>query len=111
MIEDYSFGRIVVDGRAYTNDIKIIGGKVLPEWWRREGHRLHLEDMQDALESHPRIIVVGCGHDGVMRVMPEVRERCSSLGIELIELRTADAVKRYNGLEGPGVVGLFHLTC
>jgi hypothetical protein len=38
MIERYSFGNIIVKGETYTNDIKIILGKVVPEWWRRSGH-------------------------------------------------------------------------
>ncbi|MFH1394193.1 MAG: hypothetical protein ABII71_00100 [Candidatus Micrarchaeota archaeon] len=46
-----------------------------------------------------------------MKVDEEVRRFCSKKGIALIELRTAEAVKRYNGLAGPGVVGAFHLTC
>jgi hypothetical protein len=111
MIEDYVFGRIVVDGKAYTNDIKIIDGKVKPDWWRREGHRLYLEDMQDAVAVKPKTIIVGCGHSGVLKVADEVREYCKGNGIELIELWTGDAVKRYNEMAGPGVVGLFHLTC
>jgi hypothetical protein len=111
MIEEYSFGRIVVDGRAYSNDIRIIEGKVKPEWWRKEGHMLHLEDMRDALDANPKTIIVGCGHEGVLKVMPEVKEHCRAHDIELIELWTAEAVKKYNEMAGPGVVGLFHLTC
>lgn len=111
MIDSYSFGRIVVDGKEYRNDIKIIEGQVRPEWWRKEGHRLCLQDMQDALQSNPKIIVVGCGHDGVLKVAEEVRKYCEKKGIQLIELWTADAVKKYNEIEGPGVAGLFHLTC
>jgi hypothetical protein len=111
MIEEYSFGLIVVDGKAYSNDIRIIDGVVKPEWWRKEGHALYLEDMQDVLESNPKTIIVGCGHDGVMKVMQGVREHCRAHGIELIELRTAEAVKKYNEMASPGVAGLFHLTC
>ncbi len=111
MIEEYSFGRIVVDGKTYKNDIKIIGGKVRPEWWRKEGHKLFLVDMEDAFVAKPKTIVVGCGHDGVMQVQQEVRDYCKGKGIELIELWTGEAVKKYNELAGPGVIGLFHLTC
>lgn len=111
MIDDYSFGRIVVGGKEYRNDIRIIDGLVKPDWWRIEGHRLQLADMGDAFSAKPKTIIVGTGHDGVMAVSEEVRLRCREQGIALIELRTAEAVERYNRLEGPGVVGLFHLTC
>ncbi len=111
MIEDYSFGRIVVDGKTYTNDIKIFNDKVKPEWWRLEGHRLQLADMEDVVAAKPKTIVVGTGHSGVMVVSEDVREYCKKNGIELIELYTTDAVKKFNEIAGPDVVGLFHLTC
>ena len=50
-------------------------------------------------------------HDGAMKVDEEVRRFCRQKGIALIELRTAEAVKKYNEIEGPGVIGAFHLTC
>jgi hypothetical protein len=111
MIEAYSFGRIVVDGKIYINDIKIFKNKVKPEWWRLEGHKLQLSDMEDVIAAKPKIIVVGRGHDGVMVVAEEVREFCKENKIELIELYTAEAVKKFNEIAGPGVIGLFHLTC
>lgn len=40
MMEKYEFGRIVIDGKTYTDDIRIIDGKVLPKWWKTEGHFL-----------------------------------------------------------------------
>ena len=111
MIEDYSFGRIVVDGEIYTNDIKIFNDKVKTNWWRKEGHRLQLADMDDVIAAKPKTIVVGTGHDGVMRVAEEVREYCKKNNIELIELFTGEAIKKFNKVAGSGVVGLFHLTC
>ncbi len=111
MIEGYSFGRIKVDGRLYSQDIIIFPDHIQESWWRKEGHRLCLEDLGKVLEAKPRIIIVGCGHDGVLKVMDEVRDYCGKNSINLIELWTADAVKKYNEMAGPGVVGLFHLTC
>ncbi|MBD3210568.1 hypothetical protein GF318_04270 [Candidatus Micrarchaeota archaeon] len=111
MIENYSFGRIVVDGKAYTNDIKIINGAVKPDWWRKEGHHLYLEDMQDVIDAGPDTIIVGCGHDGVLKVDQEVRTYCQEKGIELIEVKTGNAVKKYNEMKERDVAGLFHLTC
>jgi hypothetical protein len=42
MIEKYSFGKIVVNGVTYTNDIKIVQGRVVSEWWRKKGHSVYL---------------------------------------------------------------------
>ena len=47
MIEKYSFGIIVVNGVTYTNDIKIAQGRVASDWWRKKGHSVDIEDIQD----------------------------------------------------------------
>jgi hypothetical protein len=59
MIEKYSFGKIVVNGVTYTNDIKIIQGRVVPDWWRKKGHSVGIEDVQDILESKTSVLVIG----------------------------------------------------
>jgi hypothetical protein len=50
MIEKYSFGKIVVNGVTYTNDIKIVQGRVVSDWWRKKGHSVSIEDIQDILD-------------------------------------------------------------
>jgi len=42
MIEHYSFGRIVIDGKEYTKDLIIYPDKIRANWWRKEGHKLRL---------------------------------------------------------------------
>jgi hypothetical protein len=111
MIESYSFGKMVVSGTEYRSDLKILPNGVKPGWWRREGHKLRLADIQDVLEARPATMVVGTGHDGCMEVESEVGDYCREKGIRLIVERTGDAVKTFNRLGGPGVVGIFHLTC
>jgi hypothetical protein len=111
MIESYSFGRIVVDGKEYRADLKLLPSGITPDWWRQDGHLLQAADMEDVFAAKPRTIVVGTGHDGRMEVARDVRERCREEGITLIELRTGEAVTCYNELSGPGTAGLFHLTC
>jgi len=39
----FSFSRIVVDGQIGNNDIKIAGGKLVPDWWRKSGIPLRLK--------------------------------------------------------------------
>ena len=51
MITEFSFGKIVVNGKTYTNDIKIVNGQVISEWWRKRGHRVAVEDITDVLEA------------------------------------------------------------
>ena len=73
MIEKYEFGRIVIDGKEYTDDVRIIDGKVLPKWWRKEGHFLYVGDLKEVFSKPVKILVVGTGHSGVMKVGESVR--------------------------------------
>ncbi|MFP4348751.1 MAG: Mth938-like domain-containing protein [Thermodesulfobacteriota bacterium] len=113
MIQDYGFGKITVDGETYSNDIKIIDGRVVPEWWRDEGHRITLEDIQDILDKAPDILVVGTGYYGNMKSTDTFRTGVKDRGIELIEEKSGQAVKTFNQLreEGKDVAAGFHLTC
>jgi hypothetical protein len=37
MITEFSFGKIVVKGETYCDDIKIVNGQVISGWWRYLG--------------------------------------------------------------------------
>ena len=113
MISDYSFGRIVVEGKVYNDDIKIVAGRLVPDWWRKRGHSVDLEDVQDILEARPDILVIGKGQPGYMRTTRALRDYLEAHGITLVEVPTAEAVRTFNRLfnEGKQVAGGFHVTC
>ena len=67
-IENYSFGKITINGEIYTSDVIIYPERVDPAWWRKEGHTLHIEDLQDVLNANPAVVVVGTGFFGIMKV-------------------------------------------
>jgi len=112
MIESYEFGRIVVDGKRYTSDLIIFTNRVKANWWRREGHSLRIEDIEEVVGEKPEMLVVGTGHSGLMRILPETEEYLKSKGIELVAQRTTEACRTYNRLvKGRRVIAALHLTC
>ena len=113
MIDSYSFGRIVVNGTAYANDIKIIDDSVIPEWWRKSGHTVAPEDVTDLVSCRPEIVVIGKGKPGYMSTTSETRRLFADHGIELREEKTSRAIQTFNRLhrEGRKVCAGFHLTC
>jgi hypothetical protein len=113
MIEHFSFGSIIVDGINYTNDIKIIQGKVIPTWWRKSGHRVNIDDIQDIIGAKPDILVLGKGKPGMMKSTPSLCEFLKQNNIELVEEKTSKAIKTFNRLfkQGKNVCAGFHLTC
>lgn len=113
MIAGYQFGSILIEGKSYHRDLKILEGRVLPDWWRKEGHRLTPEDITDILSTRPEILVVGMGEPGRMRVSDTLRTLLAEADIQLVEEPMAKAVETFNRLyrEGKKVAAAFHLTC
>ena len=95
-IDSYTFGRIVVDGEAYTKDVIITPDGVRPEWWRERGHRLTLKDLGDLLDDPPDVLIIGIGANGVMSVPDTVADAVRERGIELIIEKSGTAVETYN---------------
>ena len=113
MIEEYGFGKIVIQGQRYSDDVKIIGDRIVHPWWRRSGHQVEVEDVQDLLEGEASRLILGMGQPGRMQASSRLRSRLREAGIELIEEPTADAVKRINELAARGepIRAGLHLTC
>jgi hypothetical protein len=113
MIEAYSFGSLTFAGKQYKKDLKILGGRITGNWWRKEGHRVDVGDVLDILEAGPAVLVVGMGAYGLMRVSDKLEKTLASKNIQLIAQKSAKAAKTYNQLAGEGkdVAGAFHLTC
>ncbi len=112
-IDSYSFGNIVINGKAYTSDVIIYGDRVDASWWRREGHRLIPEDLAAVLNARPDVLIIGTGYAGVMMVPKMTREQIASHGIDVKVERTGKAVDLFNAFQGREklVVAALHITC
>jgi hypothetical protein len=113
MIDEYTEGRMTVHGKEHRKDLKILGQRVMANWWRKDGHRLHKEDIKDVLSGNPDVLVVGTGYAGNMRVDDSLIRSLEDHHIEIVAQKTHEAVKTFNKLisEGRKVGGAFHLTC
>jgi len=113
-IDSYQFGEIIIDGKRYTSDVIIYPDRVNGNWWRREGHALCLDDLQEVLKTKPKTIILGTGRAGCVKVLTETEKYLHSQGIKLTTLPTEKAVKNYNQLIAQGeknIVACLHLTC
>jgi len=110
-IEGYRFGHVVVDGQEETRDVIVLPGRVVRNWWRKDGHALVLEDLEDVLDELPERLVVGSGATGQMRPDPTTLERLRQQGVEVEVFRTADAIRRYGESDPARTAAALHLTC
>lgn len=98
-LEGYRFGRLTVDGEELTRNAIVLPKRVVTNWWRAEGHRLVMEDLQEVREELPEHLVVRTGAYGRMRPDPEAVEQLRREGVEVEALPIADAVRRYDELD------------
>jgi len=113
-VEEYTFGRIKINGRVYTNDVIVAWDRVInSNWWRRAGHSIYKEDIQEILNVSPEIVIFGTGAHGAVRISMEVVDSLNKHKIEAIAQPTAQAVDTFNKLviQGKKVVLAAHLTC
>jgi len=61
MLDDYSFGRVTVDGSEQTRDLIVLPDRVVSNWRRRDGHSLVIEDLDVVLDELPQRLIVGVG--------------------------------------------------
>ena len=110
-IEDYRFGQVVVDGKEQRRDVIVLPDRVVSGWWRADGHRLMLADLDDVIEELPERLVVGTGAYGQLRPDPEALDELGRRGVEVEALPTNKAVRRYGELDPRRTAAALHLTC
>ncbi|MFB3882301.1 MAG: Mth938-like domain-containing protein [Armatimonadota bacterium] len=111
-IQQCGFGKLVVGGETYTDDLIVLGDRVVPKWWRRSSHMVELEDLTEALAAEPEALIIGTGTQQCLKVAPEVIAHTMKAGIELLVFDTRTACQTFNRLLGKRrIVALLHLTC
>ena len=110
-LQDYSFGRVVVDGEDQTLDLIVLPDRVVTNWRRREGHSLALEDFAGVEDELPEKLILGTGAHGRLRPPRAVIEELERRGIDTEVLSTGDAVRRYAKLDARRTAAALHLTC
>ena len=109
-VESYSFGEIIVDGKKFTQDIVIFKDRI-KNWKRKVSHEVCLDDLKEVIKENPKILIIGLGAYGMMKVNEDVRRFLKEHGIEVIEKSSEEACKLYNEMEDKNVTLAIHLTC
>lgn len=110
IIKNYEFGKIRINGNSYTHDIVINGSGRIDHWLRRTGHNVEISDVGPFIHD-AKVVIIGTGGSGMMKVPPETIEFIEGKGIKLIIEKTPEAVKAFNKKRSENSVGMFHLTC
>jgi len=119
LITSYSFGSIVINNKTYE-DIKIIVApektEILP-WHYIKHHTVTLKDIEEIVKEKPKLIVVGTGYYGIVKVEQEVIDFCEKNNIDLIIKPTEQAINILNNLlnefknQNKTIGAIIHATC
>jgi hypothetical protein len=112
-IDHYRFGNIGVAGRNYDADLIIFPDRVQANWWRKQGHCLHRQDLASVLADAPELLVIGTGYFGRMQIPKQTLEALREAGVKVHIAKTGDAVAEFNRLQGHcgRIAAALHLTC
>ena len=112
-ISDYEFGRITVADKTYTSDVIVAPEQVIDSWWRKQGHILQIEDLDDIVNAKPDMLIIGTGYYGRMQVPDATKHYLEERGIKVLQAKTRDAVTEFNQLqkEYARIVAALHLSC
>jgi hypothetical protein len=89
----------------------ILPGRVVPNWWRREGHALVLADLEEVLDELPDRLIVGTGASGQMRPDPGTLEALRGRGVGVEVVPTDRAVRLFADADPATTAAALHLTC
>jgi hypothetical protein len=114
-IEDFSFGRIIIDGVAYEHDVIIDRGRVgkrkkKPSKKFRDAYAHTPLSAAEEIPWKCRRLVIGTGAQGNLPVMEEIKEEAARRDIELVVLPTAQAIKELRKASRR-TNAILHVTC
>ena len=112
-VKSLSFGSINIDGKDYVKDVVIRKGKI--EKRKKKKSKAFRSQFGhtplSTLENIPwdcKKLIIGTGQSAALPVMQEVKETAKKKGVELVLMRTPDAIHSINEKDTNLIL---HLTC
>lgn len=105
------FGEVEIDGEIFYSDMVI--------WWdgkkdfREKEHTINYNEFLKLMQRKPEIIVVGVGHSGGIKILPEVEQGAEDRGVEIFTEVSPKAAEMFNAFvaDKKKVVAIIHTTC
>jgi len=112
-IQQYRFGHLEIDGDVFAKDVLLLPPRVLSPWWRQQGHRLDMADLEDVMSYRPEVLIIGTGAHQRLEVPADTAQYLRQRIGELLVVPTEQACDLVNTLlsEGRRIAAGLHLTC
>ena len=116
-INSTSFGSITIKKQKFEHDVFItLAGEIkkrkkkLSKSVYGTSHIISRKEAKYILERSAECIIIGSGHDDLVRLSKEAKEYFKKKNCKVKLLPTPKAIKKWNDSEGQ-LIGLFHITC
>ena len=114
-IDDFSFGRIRIDGKEYDHDVVIERGEISerkkkPSKAFREQYGHTPLSAREDIPWHCRRLIIGTGAYGALPVMDDVTQEAAKRHVALVILPTPQAIDEVNQ-EQSETNAILHVTC
>jgi len=113
MIDSTKFGEITIEGKTHYSDVFVYWDGEVEETRTFTRHLFSKEELNILLKKNPEVVIVGTGDSGFLKVSDDARAIAKEKDIELIELITSEAIRKFNELveSGKKVVAFMHVEC
>lgn len=96
MFQWVTFGKVKYDDTVFSQDIVIstvgdVYGRQAPN-----PKEVTAEELDASIDKKTKIVVIGTGHYGIVRITPDALSYLKDSKIELVEKETPDAIDYYN---------------
>ena len=110
-ITHYSFGKMIVDGQSFTNELQILPDGTVKEWSPRDPHYILAKDIEEIVRSDIKVLIIGIGANGEAAIPAATLEILESNNIKVHIANTYEAVKLFNVSAKEALGAIFHLNC
>jgi hypothetical protein len=115
-IDDYTFGRITIDGEAYHKDLWIKDGKIkkrdksIAKSKFGTSHTITKKELKKVLTLKTKRVIIGTGNSGLVTLTAKAQKYLEEQDIELEMYQTGELTQRNIEIRESDS-GVIHLTC
>lgn len=96
MFQWVAFGKVKYDDAVFNQDVLISTSGDVYERQTDDPMRITAEELKASLDPDTRLLIVGTGHYGIIKIEPEAKAYLKDRKIELLAKDTPKAVDTYN---------------
>ena len=110
-ITSYSFGKMIIDGKTYINELQILPTGIVKKWSPGDPHYILPIDIEEIVNSSIKTLIIGNGANGEAAIPDETVKFIKEKNIKVHIMNTHEAVKLFNESAKEAMGAIFHLNC